>query len=251
MADEPKEARALATIKDSPLVCEDDGSVSNLLDTAKFEQMQRIAGLMKVSSLMPDHLTKGNAQQCMANCFLVTNQAIRWGLDPFAVAPCTYVVRGKLGFEGKLIAAIVNTRSGLRGRLSYTFEGAENTDARTITVSGTFLDEDEPRTITLSVGKAKTDNKMWRDDPDQKLVYSGATKWARRHAPEVILGVLSDDDLNRIDESEKLGRRVERVSILPRVADDTPEPEVTEPTLADEEAEFDAAAAADEAKNQK
>ena len=37
---------------------------------------------------------------------------------------------------------------------------------------------------------------MWTKDPDQKLAYCGALRWARRHCPEVVDGVLSDEDLD-------------------------------------------------------
>ena len=200
------------TITQSPAtrvvrVVEDTGPNCYLLDTGRFEHMQRIATLMSSASLIPEHLklSKSGAltpQQVMGNCFLIVNQAIRWGLDPFAVAPETYVVGGKLGFQGKLIAALVNARAGLADRLNYTFAGRG--DDLTITVSGRFKDEDQPRTITLRVGDAKTQNQMWTKDPEQKLVYSGATKWARRHCPEIILGVLTDDDLERMQEQTRV-----------------------------------------------
>lgn len=35
---------------------------------------------------------------------------------------------------------------------------------------------------------------MWTSDPDQKLWYSGVLKWARRHCPEVVLGVRAEDE---------------------------------------------------------
>ena len=200
------------TITQSPAarvvrVVEDTGPNCYLLDTGRFEHMQRIATLMSSASLIPEHLKLSKSgpltpQQVMGNCFLIVNQAIRWGLDPFAVAPETYVVGGKLGFQGKLIAALVNARAGLADRLNYTFAGRG--DDLTITVAGRFEDEDQPRTITLRVGDAKTQNQMWTKDPEQKLVYSGATKWARRHCPEIILGVLTDDDLERMQEQTRV-----------------------------------------------
>lgn len=169
-----------------------------LMDTAKFEHTYRIATVMAMASVLPDHLRDNNEQRrTEANCFLVVNQAFRWGFDPFAVAPETYVVGGKLGFQGKLIAAVVNARAGLKRRLDYTFAGSG--DERCVTVSGEFEGEDQPRTITLRVRDAKTPNKMWTVDPDQKLVYSGSIKWARRYCPEIVLGVLTDDDLDRIE----------------------------------------------------
>lgn len=203
IAEQPPAETKLPPPSRQALVVQDDGPAAHLFDTARFEQMQRIARAMGASNLIPEHLQGATTEQTSANCLMVVNQAVRWRMDPYAVAPESYVVtkkgslaRGKLAFQGKLVAAVVNTRAGLVGRLSYTFEGAG--DGRTVTVSGQFDNEDEPRTITLSVKQAKTDNTMWRTDPDQKLVYSGVTKWARRHCPEVMLGVLTDDDLDRM-----------------------------------------------------
>jgi len=188
---------------------EDNGPLANLLDTARFEHMIRIAGLMAGASLIPDHLwknTKTNEaftpEQVKANCFLIVNQALRWGIDPFAAAPETYVVGGKLGFQGKLVAAIINYRAPIESNLAYSYTGKG--DDLTITVSATIKGETEPRTVTLSVGQAKTGNQMWTKDLEQKLVYSGATKWARRHCPEVILGVLTDDDIEKMNEDSAL-----------------------------------------------
>jgi hypothetical protein len=185
-------------------VVEDNGPLAHLMDTARFEHLQRIALVMATASLIPDHLKGKNDQQTLGNCFLVVNQSLRWGLDPFAVAAETYSVQGKLGFQGKLIAALVNARANLAGKLRYEFTGQG--DGRTVTVIGRFQDEENERTVELSVGQAKTSNKMWITDADQKLIYSAATKWARRHCPEVLLGVLTDDDLDRIAESKAITR---------------------------------------------
>lgn len=153
------------------------------------------------SALTPRHLKGETPEETLANCFRVVNQAIRWQFDPFAVADETYVVGGKLGYQGKLVAAVIHTRAGLDGKLSCEFDGAG--DKRKITIRGKFRGESQPREITLEVGQAKTANKMWTADPDQKLWYSGVIKWARRHCPEVIMGVLTEDDIERIQESEQ------------------------------------------------
>src|SRR5690606_19737175 len=78
-----------------------------VLDTSRFEHMQRIATVMAQSTLIPESLYKEKdnelpLSQIISNCFLVVNQAVRWGLDPFAVAQSVAVVRGKLCYEGKL-----------------------------------------------------------------------------------------------------------------------------------------------------
>lgn len=192
-------------------VVEDSGALAYLFDTARFEHMFRIASAMAAAALIPEHLrgirkqgqfTPFEPEEVKANCFLVVNQSLRWGMDPFAVAPETYVVGGKLAYQGKLVAAVINARAGLQGRLAYSFSGTKGADDFTITVSGTFPGDEKPREITLRVGDAKTENQMWKKDPEQKLVYSGAVKWARRYCPEVVLGVVTDDDIERINESQ-------------------------------------------------
>src|SRR4029077_8686136 len=109
-------------------------------------------------------------------CFRIVNQAVRWGVDPFSIVDETYVVGGKLAYQGKVIAAVVNAKAPIRERLKYSYAGTKGKDDLTITVSGTFAGEDKPREATLSVGEAKTENQMWRNDPEQKLVYSGVIR---------------------------------------------------------------------------
>ena len=190
-------------VKDTRLTVDDTSNLSFFIDTAKFEQAQRIAKLMAAASLMPKHLKGSTPEEAIANSFLVVNQAFTWGINPFAVAQETYVVSGNLGYQGKLVAAIINTKARLKERLRYEYNDKPG-DALEITVIGTFQGEDEPRKTTLTVGQAKTQNQMWTKDPRQKLIYSGVIKWARAHAPELILGVATDDDIDRIVEAKQV-----------------------------------------------
>lgn len=183
--------------------------LSNLMDTDRFEQLGRVAQTMALVApkhLQGTHRDAGTAFKITcANCFRVANQAMRWGMDPFAVMDETYVVHGKLAYQGKLVAGVVNTRANLVGRLDFEYlnQGGKADDL-TIVVKGRFDDEEAERTVKLSVGQAKTDNEMWRKDPEQKLIYSGVVRWARAHCPEIILGIMTDDDLDRMREAGAL-----------------------------------------------
>ena len=198
-----------------PPQVEDDGPLAFMMDSARFEHMQRISSSMAASVFLPEHLRgrKNNGQfepyppmTVAANCFRVLNQAMRWGVDPFAVADETFVTGGKLGYQGKLITAIVNSRAGLQGRLRYEFSGEG--PARKVKILGHFKGMPAPVDVELTVkegiaasDKGKGPNPMWLRDPDQKLVYSGVVKWARRHCPEVIMGVLTEEDIDAIEAS--------------------------------------------------
>jgi hypothetical protein len=203
-------------------VVADSGPLANLLDTARFEHLFRIAEAMSLAPLLPDHL-RGNKQgpyspaQIKGNCFRIVNQAVRWGIDPFSIVDETYVAAGKLAYQGKVIAAVVNAKAPIRERLKYAYSGSKGKDDYTITVSGTFAGEDKPREVTLSVGEAKTDNQMWRRDPEQKLVYSGVIRWARRFTPELMLGVVTEDDIERMEASRaESARRVNDERKVPK-----------------------------------
>lgn len=168
-----------------------------------FNRVENIARMLAHSGFTPKHLVVPNdPERSVANCFRVAGNAVRWELDPFSVADQTYSVGGKLAYQGQLVIAIIHRHAGLDGKLSFTFDGKVGTDELTVTVSGKFKGAAEPSTLKLSVGQAKTDNQMWKKDPEQKLCYSGATRWARRYCPEVVLGVMTFEDLEVIAEQE-------------------------------------------------
>lgn len=170
-----------------------NGHSDALYDPGMYQQLKSVAGVLANSAFVPKHLIRESADRTIATCMLVASVAHRWGFDPFAVARESYEIGGNLGFQGKLIIAAVNTRAGLVGNLDFRFDGEG--DNRTVHVIGRFPADESPRVVSLSLNKARTNNKMWLTDPDQKLCYSGAIRWARRHCPEVVMGVSSIEDL--------------------------------------------------------
>ena len=142
-----------------------------VLDTGRFEQMQRIATVMAESGLIPDSLTlqpvyddEGKkirdeiapAKTVVARCFLIVNQAVGWQLDPFSVAQCASVVHGRVCYEGKLIAAVVDQNIGVR--LDYKWNDKTG-DAMGVEVFGTVPGETTPRVVSGTVGQWKTERK--------------------------------------------------------------------------------------------
>ena len=182
-ADDNPLTREVAVVPDS----------SPMLDVAQFELMQRVAASLAKSSFIPKHLKTGDYEETFANVLLVVNQAQRWNMDPHQLAQHTFVVGGKLGYEGKVVAAIVNAQPRLTGKLNYTYSGEG--DKRAVVVSGRLRGESKDREVDGTVEKWKTNNENWHKSRDQMLSYRGAREWARRHMPETILGIYSEDDL--------------------------------------------------------
>ena len=164
------------------------GAGSGMIPTDMGAAM-RLAEMMSTGRLVPAHLQKSPGDMLM-----VIEQACRWGMSPFAVAQCTAIVRGRISYEGKLVSAAINASGVLQGRLDYEFSGEGAT--RAVTARGTMRGEDKPREVIVTLASAKTDNEHWKKSPDQMLTYHAARVWARRHAPEVMLGVYSPEEFD-------------------------------------------------------
>jgi len=182
-----------------------------VLDTGMFDQMMRIAKVMASSKLVPTHLIASRAnkdspwiaftdEEAIANCFLVVNQAVSWNMDPFQVAQGTYVERGKIGYEGKLLAAVINSHPKMAGQLDYDYDGNPGQQRRVV-VKGSLKGENgKQRVVEGTVERWATSNDGWKatKQQDQMLSYRGAREWARRHLPEAIFGVHGDDEVVEI-----------------------------------------------------
>jgi hypothetical protein len=158
--------------------------VALYLNGAVFDQLQRVAMMMSKAGLVPAHL---RGPDHIADCFLIVAQAFRWRIDPFAVAQHTFVVSGKLGYEGKLVAALINTHRKVARALDYEYSGAGK--ERKVRVAARLHGEEKDREIDGTVEHWATDNPKWKSMPDQMLAYRGAREWARRHLPEALLGI--------------------------------------------------------------
>ena len=154
------------------------------------DQAIRLAQAMASAKLVPKHL-QGDA----GSCLMVVEQAMRWGMSPFAVAQCTSSIGGKLMFEGKLIAAAVESCGAIEGGFDYAFAG--DGDDRSVTVSARRRGETNPRQMTVKLRDVRTTNEWWKKQPDQMLVYSGTRNWARRWTPAAILGVYAPEEFDR------------------------------------------------------
>jgi len=162
-----------------------------MLAPTTFGEVVSFAELMSRSQhAIPKHL-RGNPGACMA----ITMQALRWEMDPFAVAAKAYSVNDMIAYEAQLIAAVVHTRAPIRRRPDYAFTGS-GADLRCI-VSCEMQDGSTKVYESPRQGDIKTKNSpLWQTDPQQQLGYYSIRSWARRHTPEVLLGVYAPDELD-------------------------------------------------------
>lgn len=161
------------------------------LPTSMGEAME-IAKLMAGGNFVPKHL-RGMPGDCLA----VVMQAARWGMDPFAVGNKTYFVNDRMAYEAQLVNAVVNSANVLNGRLKVEWFGEGNN--LECEVTGYIKGDPDPKTRRVKINTITTRNSpLWKSDPQQQIAYFATRAWARLHAPEVLLGVYTPDEIESI-----------------------------------------------------
>lgn len=176
---------ALATVSTAPSA---SWSQQNALVPRSIADALELASVMSKAHLIPKHL-----RDKPGDCLLVIMQAQRWGMDAMSVAQCTSVVHDKLCYEGKLVAAALYAMGAIDGRLRYEFSGTGL--GRSVTVTGRPHGSPIEQSVTGTVVDWQTSNENWKKLPDDMLVYRGTRQWARRYAPEALLGVYTPDEI--------------------------------------------------------
>jgi hypothetical protein len=154
-------------------------------------QAMEVAKLMSISgSAVPPHLRE-NPGACLA----IAIQGWEWGVNPFAIANKSYVVNDRLSYESAIFHAVLLKRAPLRGRIKMTFSGSGA--ERICRVSAICDDGDIVEYTSPEFGKIYPKNSpLWKNDPDQQQFYWSVRAFARRHFPDIMLGIYTDDELS-------------------------------------------------------
>ena len=170
-------------------------------------EVMEFAKLMAVSGAAVPMYLRGNPGACLAIC----SRALRWQMDPFAVAEKSYMMinpkskEERIAFEAQLVHAVITARAPLKVRLRHEIIG-EGEDRR-CKVWGTFRGEDKPHEYTsetlakLIAARGRNEygaikgSPLWDTVPEVQLAYSTYRQWCRLYASEVLLGVYTPDEL--------------------------------------------------------
>lgn len=154
-------------------------------------QAMEFAKLMAVSSLaVPQHL-RGNAGACLA----IVIQAVEWRLSPYAVANKSYSVNNRMAYESQLVQAVILQRAPIDGRFMVEYKGEGS--HRICRVSVKLRNSDQIVSYeSPPLGKITPQNSpLWKSDPDQQQFYYSGRALCRRHFPDVLLGVYTEEEL--------------------------------------------------------
>ena len=168
-----------------------------------FEAVQRVCQLLSSSELVP-RIYQGGGSKAIANCLLAFEMANRIGTSPLMVMQNMYVVNGQPAWSSKFLIATINV-CGRFAPLRYEFRGDENTDgwgSRCFSFDKSDVNRKTPLYgAWVDIGMAKREGwygktgSKWQTMPQLMLQYRAATFWARTYAPELSMGIKTDDEV--------------------------------------------------------
>jgi hypothetical protein len=166
-----------------------------------FELLQRMAKMLASSDLVPVQF-KGN----IANCVIGLEMAHRMNASPLAVMQNIYIVHGKPSWSAQFITAAINS-TGHFSPLRFRVEGSG--DQKTCTawaIEKATGEQLEGPPVSIGMAKAEgwfeKNGSKWKTMPDLMLRYRAATFFGRLYAPEVLMGMKTQDEIEDISTSE-------------------------------------------------
>lgn len=185
------------------------------LNDALFARCKEVANIMAAADgVTPAHLIgKPHA------CFSVVSMSLIWKLAPTMVAGSTFTVGNKLGYEGKLIQAILENSGRIIGTPKPEYFGPwekvlgkftkkkndkgkeyavpawkdEDEEGIGVVVRAQVEGEAEPREFSFLLKQAFPRNStIWATDPKTQLWYTAVRRFANVAAPGILMGVPFD-----------------------------------------------------------
>lgn len=177
------------------------GTVSVFSDTSVFENAQRMATALAKSSIVPAEY-QGN----VANTLVALEMAQRMGESPLMVMQNLNIIHGKPSFGSAFVIGRLNTCGRFAENLKFEMKGSGATlecTAWTRDKSGNIL-KGPAVTMKMAVAEGWTTKKgsKWATMPELMIQYRAATFFCRLHAPELLMGMKTTDEIIDINVIE-------------------------------------------------
>jgi len=173
--------------------------MSNELTTTKdnaFDLIQRKAKALASSNLVPKEY-----QNNIANCMIAMEVADRTNSSPLAVTQNLNIIHGKPAWSSSFIIAALNS-CGRFSPIRFKMEGDTCTALATDRESGETL-EGPPVSLTMAKeeGWSTKSGSKWKTMPELMLRYRAAAFFGRLYAPDILMGMHADDEVQDIKKA--------------------------------------------------
>lgn len=157
-----------------------------------WELANRIGKAFAASSLVPQAY-QGN----VANCIVALEMANRMGASPLMVMQNLYIVHGSPAWSAKFLIACFN-QCGRFSAIRYEWSADRNACRAWAVEKATGQRIDGPL-VTTDMAKAEgwsaKSGSKWKTMPELMLMYRAAAFLIRTYAPEISMGLQTDDEV--------------------------------------------------------
>ena len=175
-------------------------TTADLMTLGGFEVAQRIAAALTRSTMVPEQYQIAKNPNALSNCLVALNMANRMGADPLMVMQNLVVIHGRPSWSSQFLIATFNACkqfSGLRYEWSGT-EGADDWGCRAYTRDTATGERLQGTKITIAMAKKEgwyqKSGSKWQSMPEQMMMYRAAAWMIRVTAPEVSMGLLTQEE---------------------------------------------------------
>lgn len=200
---EPEEVteKAIASIanKVNPVEC--------WADPTKFNHMVRVSSALSQSEFVPKKF-----QGKPADCLIALDMASRVNASPLMVMQNLYTVNGSPAWTGNWCMTMIRS-CGRFSNDDHVRTGEVGTDSNGcyFTAYDKVLGK-QVVGVNVTVATAKKAgwwdrNPQWRNNTELMLVYRAAAYFVREHCPEVLMGIITAEEINDISGAPARGAR--------------------------------------------
>ena len=161
-----------------------------------FEAAQRMVKPLADSDLVPMTF-----QRKIGNCLIALETAQRIGASPLMVMQNLYIVHGKPAWSSQFLIACINA-SGKFSPLRYRMVGEKGNDSfGCVAWAKDKKDGEVLEAPEVTIGMAKKEGwftkngSKWQTMPELMLRYRSATLFARTYAPELTMGIQTEEEV--------------------------------------------------------
>ena len=172
-----------------------------------FEDAQRIAKALASSTLIPPAF---QGQQGFANCLVALEIANRMRISPFLAMQHLHVIHGRPSWSSSFIIAMVNG-CGRFSPLRFEISG-EGESLACYARATDLASEQELKGPTITMAMAKKEGwstkagSKWKTMPELMLMYRAAAFMIRTYAPEISMGLRTDDEIIDMGPADVVGQ---------------------------------------------
>lgn len=175
-------------------------TTADLMTLGGFEVAQRIAAALTRSTMVPEQYQLAKNPNALSNCLVALNMANRMGADPLMVMQNLVVIHGRPSWSSQFLIATFNACkqfSGIRYEWSGT-EGADDWGCRAYTREAATGERLQGTKVTIAMAKKEgwyqKSGSKWQSMPEQMMMYRAAAWFIRVTAPEVSMGLLTQEE---------------------------------------------------------